>query len=159
MIGATLEKAAVWIDTLAEATVKVLRTVQPGCTLPAGMLKAAHLAHVNARGTAAADNLKALQALELLLQAKPSALPEGLVTAVLSLDTSVEAALEGFGQAEAAAGLKLVRPLYSLCLLSPFHPLLPILPFTPNHLVFRYFIYHEHRQTIYHNYEHTCTGS
>ena len=96
------------IDTLADAAVDTLRGAQPACALPPGVLKTAHVVHSNLWGGVAPDDLEALRALGKLLRDGPSPLPESLVMAAASLDTSAAAATQTFGEAEATIALQRV---------------------------------------------------
>jgi len=97
-----------WIDTLADAIIDTLRGVQPSCALLPGVLKTAHVVHSNLGGGHALDDLEALRALSKLLRDGPQRLPESLLMAAASLDTSAAAAMGQFGEAEALSSLQLV---------------------------------------------------
>jgi len=97
-----------WIDTLADAAVDTLRGAQPACALPPGVLKTAHVVHSNLWGGVAPDDLEALRALGKLLRNGPSPLPESLLMAAASLDTSAAAAMGQFGEVEATIALQRV---------------------------------------------------
>jgi len=97
-----------WIDTLADAAVDTLRGAQPACALPPAVLKTAHVVHCNLWGGVAPDDLEALRALGKLLRDGPSPLPESLLMAAASLDTSAAAAMGTFGEAEATVALQRV---------------------------------------------------
>jgi len=94
-----------WIDTLADAVIDMLRGAQPACALPPGVLKTAHVVHSNLYGGHAPNDLEALRALGKLLRDGPSPLPESLLMAAASLDTSAAAAMGTFGEAEATVAL------------------------------------------------------
>jgi len=111
-----VELTARWIDTLADAAVEALRDVQPACALAPGVLKTAHAVHTILRGARTSDDLEALQSLgHVLRDGPPTPLPESLVMAAASLDTSAIAAVGTFGEAEAVGALQQVlaseRPL------------------------------------------------
>jgi len=103
-----VELTARWIDTLADAAVDSLRGAQPSCALPPGVLKHAHAVHANLNGGCALDDLEALRALARLLRDEPQHLPESLLMAAASLDTSAAAAMGIFGEAEAMSSLQQV---------------------------------------------------
>ena len=95
-----------WIGMLADAIIDTLCGVQPSCALFPGVLKIAHVVHSNLRGVCALDDLEALHALCKLLRDGPQHLPESLVMAAASLDTSAAAAMGQFGEAEALSSLQ-----------------------------------------------------
>jgi len=102
-----VELTARWIDTLADTAVDALRTVQPAYALVPGVLKTAQAVHANLRGRPASDDLEALQSLgHVLCDGPPTPLPESLVMAAASLDTSASAAMGRFGEAEAGEVLQ-----------------------------------------------------
>jgi len=100
-----VELTGYWIITLADAAVDALRDVQPACALAPSVLMMAHAVH-SKRGGRAPDDLEALQALGELLRDGPTLLPESLLMAAASLDTSAQAALGNFGEAEGTSALK-----------------------------------------------------
>ena len=95
---------------------EALRGVQPACALASGVLKMAHAVHTILRGVRTSNDLEALQSLGHVLRDKPpTPLPESLVMAAASLDTSAISAVGVFGEAEAVGALQQVlasgRPL------------------------------------------------
>jgi len=103
-----IELTGRWIVTLADAVIDTLRGAQPSCALPPGVLKLSHVVHTNLCGGCAPDDLEALRALSKILRDGPQHLPESLLMAAASLDTSAAAAIGQFGEAEALSSLQQV---------------------------------------------------
>jgi len=97
-----------WIDALADAAVDSLRGAQPPCALPPSVIKTAHVVHSNLSRGRAPDDLEALRVLGRLLRDGPQHLPESLLMAAASLNTSAAAAMGKFGEEEAMSSLQQV---------------------------------------------------